>query len=373
MCDNGWLKHHKPQNLWRLHLRLLNEKTQALHATLQISRCTSHFNQHGIDHTLIPQHLNRHDASNKNNRPLAIVGFLRLPGMAIHEAACHGDLSEVKRLLEGRGRLDTVEDLIKPLCDAVRFGHRDVVELLLEEKAPFEGCPDWPAPLCLAAQEGHKDVVQLLLQVKARMEARDYRYHGSYDKPTPLCLAVIYRHRDVAQLLLKEKADIFAVDDRKQTPLSMAEMMGESELVEAFLDHVAKRGACSCSQICTIIELQNQEVVVKALDRWPQETKMILWEMQDGAKGIESLRRAQLPERVRTVLAQPNVPTPEVAPDVELSKPLRSREPLSVKEPPLIESPSGLRWLGDQNLFSGARQVASSCFMTFESPENGRE
>ena len=270
----------------------------------------------------------------------------------LHEAACHGDLSDVKRLLEGRGRLDTVEDLILPLTDAARYGHRDVVELLLEENAPIEGfgdgCSGWPTPLCRAAENGHTDVVQLLLQVKARMEVRDSQ------KRTPLLLATRFGCIDPVTLLLEEKADIFAVDSNGRTPLSFADMLGKSELVEAFVDHVAKRGGCSCSQICAIMELQNQELAVKALDRWPQETKMIVWE---GTESIESLRRAQLPERVRTVLETFEVPMPALMWDVELSKPLRSRKPLSVQEPPLIQS--DLRWvLGYQNLFSGARQVA---------------
>eukprot|EP00434_Breviolum_minutum_P014722 symbB.v1.2.012981.t1/scaffold908.1/size153097/14 len=281
--------------------------------------------------------------------------------MCYGQAACHGDLWEVKRLLEGKRRVDIVNDLGSvefmevapfgetPLGLAARYGHRDVVELLLEEKAPIEGIGERAqTPLHSAAQAGHRDIVQLLLEVKAETEARDYHAR------TPLFLATAFGCMDLVQLLLEEKADISAVDVDGVTPLSFADMRGKSELVEAFLDHVAKRGACSCSQICAIVELQNQEVVVKALESWPQETKMLMW---DGLCTPESLTRAQLPERVRTVLAYPKVPMAEVTPDVELSKPLRSREPLSVKEPPLIVS-NLPQLLGDQNLFSGARQVA---------------
>ena len=288
-----------------------------------------------------------------NSRPLAMEGL----DLALSEALCHGHLCNVKLLLELEGRLDTVEDLIIPLLVAARYGHRDVVELLLEEKAPIDGIGyigdgfhDGTTPLCYAAEHGHRDVMQLLLEAKARTEAR------GEDARTPLWVATRHGCIDLVQLLLEEKADIFAEDTYGETPLSVADRLDDSELVEALLDHVAKRGACiSCSGILTIVELKNQEVVVKALDRWPQETKMVK-DVEWGLVYTQSLRRAQLPERVRTVLAPPKFPNPKIAPDVELSTPLRSREPLSVKEPPLIFDLRCL--LGDQNLFSGAREVA---------------
>ena len=322
-----------------------------------ISHCKS---QGVIHHISTNMALNAHlslniwtDTSNKNNRPLAIVGFLRLPGMALHEAACHGDLCEVKRLLEGKRRVDIVNDLNDispfygqtPLGLATQYGHIAVVELLLERKAPIEGplC----SPLCLAAEKGHRDIVQLLLERTALREARDA------ENRTPLFWATMFGDMDLVQLLLEEKAEIFAVDFYGETPLSCADRRGNNELVEAFLDHFAKQGACSCSQICSIMKLQNQELAVKALDRWPQETKMAASEELglDGlARGTESLRRAQLRERVRTVLGVPKFSLPEVNPDVEMSKPLRSRGPSSVRVPLIVSNDLQLE-LCEQNLF----------------------
>ena len=217
-------------------------------------------------------------------------------------AAEHGRLDEVKELLQSRADLETRRDCYlkrTPLHVAAGKGHIDVVQFLLEMKAEIEATDtQGETPLHEAVKCGDRDVVQLLLQKNAEIKATDE------SGKTPLFLAGIFGGdipgMEVAQLLLEKKAQIDATDKYGKTPLSYVIYRGTVKLTDRLLEHIPKAGAWSWSLICSVLSVPNQEQVVKLLDMWPQKAFMeILRKDYD----YESMKRAQLPERLRTVLA----------------------------------------------------------------------
>ena len=216
----------------------------------------------------------------------------------LHLAATGGHRDIVQLLLEKNAKIETRHNFGEtPLHAAARPGYRDVVQLLLEKNAQIEATDTWgQAPLHLAAENGHRDVVQLLLEMNAEIEAK------SSSGESPLHLAVIQSQIKVAQLLLEQKAQIETRDAAGQTPLSRAIDVG-FEIAGVLLEHSVKQGACSWSLVCEVLSLDNQEQVVKILDMWPQKAVVEM-----GEDTCESMKRAQLPERLRAVLAEREVP-----------------------------------------------------------------
>ena len=152
--------------------------------------------------------------------------------------------------------------------------------------------------LLLAARHGRLDEVKKLLQSRADLESRS---HGEY-----------------------------------RTPLYHAIYRGYSEIVDVLLEHIPKQEAWSWSLICSVLSVQNQEQVVQLLDMWPQKA-MVLDLYRD--RGLERMKRAQLPERLRAVLA----------------KRMGARDPEEEIKDDVVDSDDVL--LGRQNLF-WAQEVA---------------
>ena len=199
--------------------------------------------------------------------------------------------------LEGKGRMAGTKamepEANEQLLNAAEHGRLDEVRSLLWDRADLESRrdDDWEqTPLHLAVEGGHRDVVQLLLEKNARIETTD-RF-GT----TPLHLAVIESQIKVAQLLLEKNAQIETTNNYGETPLSHAIYFGHSKIVDVLLEHILKREAWSWSLVCEVMHLDNQEQVVKILDMWPQKAFVVKMVK-------ESMKRAQLPERLRTVLA----------------------------------------------------------------------
>ena len=224
----------------------------------------------------------------------------------LREAAIHGRLDEVKELLQSRADLESRRDYLKltPLHLAAVWGHIDVVQFLLEMNANVETTDERGyAPLHLATDQGHIDVVQFLLEKSAEIEAK------SSSGQTPLFLAKDQYQIEVAQLLLEKNAQIGTTDKDGQTvtPISYA----SGKVVDVLLEHIPKQEAWSWSLVCEVLSLDNQEQVVKFLDMWPQKAVMYQW---DGT--LESMKRAQLPERLRAVLAERIFPSQKEIKDV---------------------------------------------------------
>ena len=218
------------------------------------------------------------------------------------DAAKYGRLDEVKKLLQSRADLESRnrgDQNRTPLHVAAEGGHRDVVQLLLEKNAEIETTDDngW-SPLHLAVQWDHIDVVQFLLEKNAEIEAKAKLGH------TPLFLAVIRSQIEVVQLLLEKNAQIETTDKAGQSPLSYAldhgfEGSGKfMDVLNVLLVHILRQESWSLSLICHVLRSDNQDEVVKVLDMWPQKAIVTVHE------GYESMKRAQLPERLRAVLAR---------------------------------------------------------------------
>ena len=200
------------------------------------------------------------------------------------------------------------------LLNAARNGFLDEVRWLLINRADLESRSDYQklTPLHLAVEHGHRNVVEFLLEKKAEIEATDE------SGKTPLFLAGGgISGKQVAQLLLEKKAQIDTTDKYGKTPLSCAIDLGFGKSVDVLrdrgaahllLEHIPKVGAWSWSLICSVLSVPNQEKVVQLLDMWPQKA----WKFfhYDTYRQLDGMKRAQLPERLRAVLA-PHTPIGE--------------------------------------------------------------
>ena len=219
-------------------------------------------------------------------------------------AAEEGHLDIVTLLLERKAEIETTDyDGQTPLSLAAEEGHLDIVTLLLERKAEIETTDyDGQTPLSLAAEEGHLDIVTLLLERKAEIETTDWH------ERTPLSWAAYNGHADIVQLLLEENAKIDAMDENGRTPFSLAAENARKEVFAVCLKHIAEQGAWSLSQICSVIRLDNEDLVIEAMEKVPQDADIHCcidgWcPGGDIELERESLRRAPLAERIRPVLA----------------------------------------------------------------------
>ena len=208
----------------------------------------------------------------------------------------HSHIDVLRVLLEKSASIETTDKAGQtPLHGAVGKCHIDVVQLLLEKNAEIDAADETgQTPLHVAVLHCHIDVVQLLLEKNAETEAK-----SSLGR-TPLFLAAEQCQVEVAQLLLKKNAQIATTNEAGNTPLSCAIDLGFGKFVDVLFEHIPKAGAWSWSLICDVLNLDNQEEVVKLLDTWPRKAFVV--KMRTTYR--ESMKRAQLPERLRAVLAR---------------------------------------------------------------------
>lgn len=203
------------------------------------------------------------------------------------KAAEEGQLEDVTRLLQSRANIEAKSDdaySVTPLFLAAQCGHREIVDLLLEQKAEIEARErlDRQTPLLEAARFGHREVVQILLEKHAEIDATDI-----YER-TPLSAAAGRRHIEIVTLLWEKRANPIS---RGWSPLPRAINRGDSEVVEALAAGMAEHSLWSVSVLVEIFSLDNPDMLVKALEIWPQDATH------------EKVQRASLPERLRTVLS----------------------------------------------------------------------
>ena len=247
----------------------------------------------------------------------------------LHFAARSGHRDIVDLLLEKNAQIEANTEIQgTPLHFAAGCGHRDIADLLLDQILPDGFVSDLDQRLLKAAEEGRQEEVKELLQSNANIDATE----GKFQR-TPLHLAARSGHRDIVGLLLDEKADIEAKNGHQQTPLHYAAAYFDhnEEVVTLLLEKGAGLGAQDCngksalsvildgshrslglealgrllaeknlwsrSVLVAIIKLNNQDSILHFLKSWPQNA----W------TGVEKpeLKRARVPERLRTVLAYP--------------------------------------------------------------------
>ena len=250
----------------------------------------------------------------------------------LHLAAKRGHRDIVDLLLDKKAQIEAKEKFQEtPLHYATIWGHRDIVGLLLEKKAQIEAKDrDQATPLHAATSWGHRDIVGLLLEKKAQIEAEKGKW-----EITPLHSAAQNGHRDIADLLLEKKADIEAKDACQSTPLHWAANLGQEEVVTLLVEKGADLGAqdwhgnsalffiidrslgaeslgrllaeknlWSRAVLVSIITSENQDSILILLKSWPQNACVGLDKLSVVLPWTE-LKRASVPERLRTVLAPP--------------------------------------------------------------------
>ena len=159
----------------------------------------------------------------------------------------------------------------------------------MEQRANVETVEDFlrRTPLAHAALYGHHEVVKLLLEQRAEVDVKDR------DRWTPLRIAVGGGHHQVAKLLLEARAEAVAIDKDGHTPLGKAIRDARSECVDMITDGVVRQNKWSLRLLLDIIAQGNQDLIMKVIEKWPQEAK-------DCGRTLD---RAALPERLRPVVA----------------------------------------------------------------------
>ena len=158
---------------------------------------------------------------------------------ALFDAAYHGDLSEVRQLLQEGADPNTYNDELHgtPLHTAAIQHHTHVVRELLAAGADvMVTTSDGRTPLHWAASNGHVDIVQVLLEAGAPV------WPVSRMRNTALHEACGAGHLAVVRLMVEEYGGerLLGVGGRKEmTPRELAAVRGQREVVE-YLEEVEK-------------------------------------------------------------------------------------------------------------------------------------
>ena len=169
------------------------------------------------------------------------------------------------------------------------------MDLLLEKKADIEAKDkNQNTPLHFAASCGHRDIVDLLLEKTSDIEAKDL------SQKTPLHYAASLGHKEVMTLLLEKGADLGAQDcfGRSALSYSLDESLGPESLGRL----LGEKNLWSRSVLVAIIKLDNQDSILNLLKSWPQNADYHQVYSDHSVEKTE-LKRARVPERLRTVLA----------------------------------------------------------------------
>ena len=180
-----------------------------------------------------------------------------------------------------------ISDLDSRLLKAAREGRLKEVKELLQSNANIEAKDGFFAytPLHLAAENGRRDIVDLLLEKKADIEAKNGH------QETPLHLAAYSDRKEVVTLLLEKGAGLGAKNCHGMSALSF--VLDRSLGPESLGRLLAEKSLWSRSVLVDIIKSDNQDSILNLLKSWPQNAHV---------EGTE-LKRASVPERLRTVLA----------------------------------------------------------------------
>ncbi|MGB2866682.1 MAG: ankyrin repeat domain-containing protein [Sedimentisphaerales bacterium] len=214
----------------------------------------------------------------------------------IHLAACRGDLSRIKTLIEEGTDVNTRDGFgCTPLHWAVLAESPDVadfliakgadinakdtrnlsplmaacalpvVELLISKGADIQGqdALQGQTKLHMACGGGEKDVADLLIRRGADVNLRDKRGQ------TPLWIAASGGHKEIVELLIKKGADINASNNRGRTPLAVAKQGKHAEVIDILRQHGATEtlhGAVTSGNIGEVKRLLSEGKDVNSRD-----------------------------------------------------------------------------------------------------------
>ncbi|RDW81541.1 ankyrin repeat domain-containing protein [Aspergillus mulundensis] len=187
------------------------------------------------------------------------------PCNSLFWAAKTNNTAMISRIIDDNVHVDkTDKDNMMPLCYAARFNHIEAATLLVEKGCRLE------KPLLEAVRAGHEDMVRLILDFAEEDEidvivlnnALEEAASGPHDNgdivqmlidqgaetdlglgmghDTPLIAAAGHNSLNVAQVLLDNKADIEALGYSFQTALQAAVVEGHLKMVELLLANGAE-------------------------------------------------------------------------------------------------------------------------------------
>ncbi|MGI9274444.1 MAG: ankyrin repeat domain-containing protein [Endozoicomonas sp.] len=145
-------------------------------------------------------------------------------------AAESGNAHIVELLLQHHADINKADrDGLTPLRQAVQNGHKEAAKVLLKHGANPKLCDhDGNSPLHAAAQNGDTEIISLLLDNSADIDQL------SKTHCPPLYRAVCARQAKAVELLLKMGASPTLGCTEAGSPLSAAEKLGYTEIVEIF-------------------------------------------------------------------------------------------------------------------------------------------
>ena len=154
-------------------------------------------------------------------------------------ASLRGDIEAMKSLFNHNAKLDAKNKANEtPLSLASSKGNLEAVQLLLGR------CPDLVnhqvafqrTALHVATMHGHQPIAQLLLEERANINTKAVIDAKDENGRTPLHLAADQGQNDIARLLLQRGASVNVRDESELTPLHLASLGEQIEVVEQLLD-----------------------------------------------------------------------------------------------------------------------------------------
>jgi len=153
----------------------------------------------------------------------------------LHYAAENGHVHTVTLLLAKGARVDVEYLGETPLHSAVRNGYLDVAKVLMAHGASIDACDEEGyTPLYLAVQSGYTEIVSYLLEREALVNI-----NLAMSESSPLHAAVAQGDTIIVRLLLEHGADVQAKNTSGETPLMVANALGNSDII-ALLEQYTK-------------------------------------------------------------------------------------------------------------------------------------
>ena len=157
-------------------------------------------------------------------------------GLKLHEAATHGDYKKIKRLIDGRVDVNTLEPHGRTALDiAILANHSLAAETLIKSRANMSIAADehGNSPLHLAAVGGNAAMVKLLLKNAPPQLFDRPDKHGN----TPIMVALGTGNKDLVVGLLQKKIDPRKFNLQGEGPLHSAVICSFStDALQSYLD-----------------------------------------------------------------------------------------------------------------------------------------
>ena len=180
---------------------------------------------------------------------------------ALKAAVKKGHYEIAKLLIEKKADINAKTHDCTALFAAASKGHNKIVKLLLDNGAKIESSTeDGISPLIIAASKGHTDTVRLLLSYKADPFKKANGDNALY-------FAIKNNHKATAQLLLEHEVGIDSTNKEGNSILWQMVSVGNKTAVEFLIEHKADINKASPNEITPLIIaiINNQYEIVKLL------------------------------------------------------------------------------------------------------------